>query len=70
MRQIRAGDDGQSFPPGEFPQRGGKTPQLRFFRGAFGRGQQIVDGAITPDPKDLTMSQIAEVMKIYEAATF
>lgn len=32
--------------------------------------QQIVDGTLTPDPKDLTMSQIAEVMKIYEAATF
>ena len=31
--------------------------------------QQIVDGTLTPDPKDLTMSQIAEVMKIYESAT-
>ena len=32
--------------------------------------QQIVDGNLTLDPKDLVMAQIAEVMKIYESATF
>ena len=31
--------------------------------------QQIVDGQLKNDPRDVVMAQIAEVMKIYEAAT-